>query len=89
MVSYTPNQNASFDKNVELTKTWFSTFEAEDMESLAGMFANTLEYQGAFYGSDVMTSKEQVLEYMGGWHAAMDGITYTTESFLPGVTLSQ
>jgi hypothetical protein len=26
-----------------------------------------------------------VLAYMGGWHAAMDDITYTPENFLPAV----
>ena len=77
--------NPSFEKNVELAKTWFATFEAEDMETISGMFAEEVEYQGAFYGMELMTTKDQVLEYMGGWHAAMDSITYTPENFLPGV----
>ena len=85
LTSCMQNPNPSFEKNVELAKTWFATFEAEDMETISGMFAEEVEYQGAFYGMELMTTKEQVLEYMGGWHAAMDSITYTPENFLPGV----
>lgn len=85
LVSCTQNPNPTFDANVELAKTWFSTFEAEDMESIAAMFADEVEYQGAFYGMELMSTKEEVLAYMGGWHAAMDSITYTPENFLPGV----
>ena len=83
--SCTQNPNPTFDANVELAKTWFSTFEAEDMESIAAMFADEVEYQGAFYGMELMSTKEEVLAYMGGWHAAMDSITYTPENFLPVV----
>ena len=85
LVSCTQNSNPTFDANVELAKTWFSKFEAEDMESIAAMFADEVEYQGAFYGMELMSTKEEVLAYMGGWHAAMDSITYTPENFLPGV----
>ena len=85
LVSCTQNSNTTFDANVELAKTWFSSFEAEDMESIAAMFADEVEYQGAFYGMELMSTKEEVLAYMGGWHAAMDSITYTPENFLPGV----
>tara|TARA_A100001011_G_scaffold369263_1_gene424411 strand:- start:640 stop:1131 length:492 start_codon:yes stop_codon:yes gene_type:complete len=85
LVSCTQNPNPTFDANVELAKTWFSLFEAEDMESIAAMFADEVEYQGAFYGMELMSTKEEVLAYMGGWHAAMDSITYTPENFLAGV----
>ena len=74
LTSCTQNTNPSFEKNVELAKSWFATFEAEDMETISCMFAEEVEYQGAFYGMELMTTKEQVLEYMGGWHAAMDSI---------------
>ena len=83
--SCTQNPNPTFDANVELAKTWFSTFEAEDMEALSAMYADEVEHQGAFYGTELMTTKDEVLAYIGGWHAAMDDISYTPENCLPGV----
>ena len=60
LISCTQNPNPAFDKNVELAKTWFSAFEAEDMETISGMFAEEVEYQGAFYGMELMTTKAGV-----------------------------
>jgi len=78
-------QNPNFDKNVEIAKAWFADFESEDMDKVAAYFADELEYQGAFYGMPMMTTIDQVVQYMQGWHSAMDDITYTPENFLPGV----
>ena len=75
LASCTQNPNPSFEKNVELAKTWFSTFESEDLETISGMYAEEVEYQGAFYGTKLMTNKEQVVGYMGGWSAARDSMT--------------
>jgi hypothetical protein len=59
LVSCTQNPNPAFDKNVDLAKTWFSAFEAEDMEAISEMFAEEVEYQGAFYGMELMNTKQK------------------------------
>ena len=77
-------QNPDFDKNVELAKTWFDTFTSEDYDATAALMSEDVEWQGCFYGSPVM-NKEEAMAYMKAWHDAMENITYTPESYLPGV----
>jgi len=77
-------QNPDFDKNVELAKTWFTTFTSEDYDATAALMSEDVEWQGCFYGSPVM-NKEEAMAYMKGWHDAMENITYTPENYLPGV----
>ena len=46
--------------------------------------ADTVEWQSCFYGGPLM-DKAQAMDYMKGWHDAMENITYTPENYLPGV----
>ena len=77
-------QNPNFETNVELAKTWFTTFTSEDYDATAALMSEDVEWQGCFYGSPVM-NKEEAMAYMKGWHDAMENITYTPENYLPGV----
>ena len=77
-------QNPNFETNVELAKTWFTTFTSEDYDATAALMSEDVEWQGCFYGSPVM-NKEEAMDYMKGWHDAMENITYTPENYLPGV----
>ena len=79
------NSNPKYEANLALAKKWFQTFETENMEELSKYFADKLQYQGAFYGQPMMNSKEEVINYMKGWHDSMENIKYTPENFLPGV----
>ena len=56
------------------------------MDKVAAYFADELEYEGAFYGMPMMTSKDQVVQYMQGWHSAMDNIKYEAENFCGDLT---
>ncbi|CAI8159598.1 MAG: Uncharacterised protein [Bacteroidota bacterium] len=85
LASCSQPQNPNFETNVEIAKAWFADFETEDMDKVAAYFADELEYQGAFYGMPMMTTKDQVVQYMQGWHSAMDNIKYAAENYLPGV----
>ena len=85
LASCSQPQNPKFEANVEIAKAWFADFETEDMDKVAAYFADELEYQGAFYGMPMMTTKDQVVQYMQGWHSAMDNIKYAAENYLPGV----
>ncbi len=85
LASCSQPQNPNFEANVEIAKAWFADFETEDMDKVAAYFADELEYQGAFYGMPMMTTKDQVVQYMQGWHSAMDNIKYEPENYLPGV----
>ena len=77
-------QNPDFDKNVELAKTWFTTFTSEDYDATAALMSEDVEWQGCFYGSPVM-NKEEAMAYMKGWHDAMEDVVYTPVNWLPGV----
>ena len=77
-------QNPDFEKNVELAKTWFTTFTSEDYDATAALMSEDVEWQGCFYGSPVM-NKEEAMAYMKGWHDAMENIKYTPDNYLPGV----
>ena len=79
-----PQQNPDFEKNVELAKNYFATFVTEDFDATAALLSDDVEWQGCFYGTDLM-NKEQAMEYSKGWHDAMENITYTAQNYLPGV----
>jgi len=77
--------NPSFDGNVNLAKSWFEKWQAEDIDGLAAMISDDVEWQGAFYGQPLMTNKSDVLDYINGWIGSMEDISYTPENYLPGV----
>ena len=79
-----PQQNPDFEKNVELAKNYFATFVTEDFDATAALLSDDVEWQGCFYGTELM-NKEQAMEYSKGWHDTMENITYTAENYLPGV----
>lgn len=77
-------QNPNFDKNVELAKKWFETFTSENFEGVSDFMADDVEWRSCFYGAPLM-DKNASLEYMKGWHDAMENIKYTPDNYLPGV----
>ena len=78
------DNNKAFDKNVELTKNYFSTFTSEDNNGLSELITDDVQWQSCFYGGPIM-DKEATLQYFKGWHDAMENITYTADNYLPGV----
>ena len=79
-------QNESYETNLKSMKSFFTEFENANLDAVAQLYSNdTLNYQGAFYGSQIMTSKDELMAYMGAWHEAMSDIKYTADYFLPGV----
>ena len=76
--------NPDFDKNVEIAKEWFDVFVTEDFEAVSAFYADEVEYQSAFYGGPIM-NREETLNYLKGWHDAMEDITWEAENYLPGV----
>jgi hypothetical protein len=77
-------QNPNFEKNVELAKKWFETFTSENFEGVSNFMAADVEWRSCFYGAPLM-DKNATLEYMKGWHDAMENIKYTPDNYLPGV----
>ena len=77
-------QNPNFEKNVELAKKWFETFTSENFEGVSNFMATDVEWRSCFYGAPLM-DKNAALEYMKGWHDAMENIKYTPDNYLPGV----
>ena len=76
--------NPDFDKNVEIAKELFDVFVTEDFEAVSAFYADEVEYQSAFYGGPIM-NREETLNYLKGWHDAMEDITWEAENYLPGV----
>ena len=77
-------KNPNYEGNVELAKNWFATFTSEDYEGVSALMADDVEWQSCFYGGPLM-DKAQAMDYMKGWHDAMENITYTPRNYLPGV----
>ena len=70
-------------KNKEITKEWFEVFVTEDFEAVSAFYADEVQYQSAFYGGPIM-NREETLDYLKGWHDAMENITWEAENYLPG-----
>ncbi len=85
LTSCSQNQNPKFDKNQESVKKWFELWEIEDVNSLSEMVSEDIEWQGAAYGSEIIKTKADVINYIDAWHGAMESIKYTPDNFLPGV----
>lgn len=85
-ISCSKNINSSYDTNVKIVKKFL------ELQASEGAFEDQLEmihadvmWQPAFYGAD-QVGKEGMGQYLKGWQDAMEGVVYTPENYLPGVS---
>ena len=80
-------QNPNFDKNVELTKNGSKLSHLKILKVFQILWLMMLSGE-AVYGAPLMDKKAS-LEYMKGWHDAMENIKYTPDNYLPELILIQ
>ena len=78
------NNNASYDANLEVTKSFFAAHASEDLAAQTEMLHDSLQWQPPMYGAEKCGKAEQI-ESLAMYHALFDNILFTPDYWLPGV----
>ncbi len=85
-ISCSDQGNSTYDANVETVKKFLELQASETgFEDQLEMIHPDVMWQPAFHGAS-QVGKEAMGQYLKGWQDAMEGVVYTPENYLPGVS---
>ena len=80
------SNSSSYDENVKIVKKFLELQASESgFEDQLEMIHPEVMWQPAFHGAS-QVGKEAMGQYLKGWQDAMEGVVYTPENYLPGVS---
>lgn len=77
---------AAFDAKVAIITAFYKAHEAENIESLANMLSDTLQYSPPQYNGNQWLGKDDLMAALKNYHENFDNIRFTPGVITPNVT---